>query len=186
MRKFFYSNVVKKIMVLFLSLFYDKKYLKGYYFDTKRMGFYWCFRSLGNHLWGTNRSVAWPVNPNTLVANGENIFFDIDDLHIFQTPGCYWQAHDAKIIIGKGCYIAPNVGIITTNHDVYDVSKHIAGKDVVLGDGSWIGMNSVVLPGCILGNNTIVAAGAVVTCSFVEGNCIVGGVPARKIKDLNR
>lgn len=42
-------------------------------------------------------------------------------------------------------------------------------------------MNSILLPGVCLGNNTIVGAGSVVTKSFPEGNCVIVGNPARKI-----
>ena len=185
MRKIIYLNIFKNVLRFFFSLVYDRKYVKGYYFDVKRMGFYWCFRSLANRLIGDNRKISWPVHPRTIVSNGKNVIFSVDDLHVFQTPGCYWQAHDAKIYVGRGCYVAPNVGIITTNHDVFDVSKHVKGKDIILGDKCWIGMNSVVLPGVELGENTIVAAGAVVSHSFPEGHCVIGGVPAKKIKDLH-
>ncbi|MBS7109518.1 MAG: hypothetical protein KH076_09760 [Streptococcus sp.] len=46
-------------------------------------------------------------------------------------------------------------------------------------------MNSVILPGVILGDHTIVGAGAVVTHSFPDGYCIIGGNPARIIKALD-
>jgi acetyltransferase-like isoleucine patch superfamily enzyme len=182
MRKILYSKIVRVLLYSFFRLFYDQKYLKGYFFTTKRLGWYWCFRSIFNRTIGSNRNIPWPVNPQTIISNKSKILFDIDDLQIFQTPGCYWQNHDARIIVGKGCYIAPNVGIITTNHDIRDVSKHVEGKDVVLGEKCWIGMNSVILPGVNLGKNTVVAAGAVVTKSFLEGNCIIGGVPAKLLK----
>ena len=45
-------------------------------------------------------------------------------------------------------------------------------------------MNSVILPGVTVGTRTIVGAGSVVTKSFPEGNCVVAGNPAKKIKDL--
>ncbi|MFH4151026.1 DapH/DapD/GlmU-related protein, partial [Acinetobacter baumannii] len=89
----------------------------------------------------------------------------------------------AHIYIGKGSYIAPNVGIITSNHDLADLESHTEGKDVVIGDKCWIGMNSVILPGVVLGNGTIVAAGAVVTKSFKQGNIVIAGVPAKIIKE---
>ena len=88
------------------------------------------------------------------------------------------------IIIGKGTYIAPNVGIVTTNHDTSNLDRHLPGKNVELGKSCWIGMNSVILPGVVLGDNTIVGAGSVVTKSFPEGHCVIAGNPARKIKDL--
>lgn len=77
-----------------------------------------------------------------------------------------------------------NVGIIAANHDFYDLDSHQPGQDVVLGEKCWIGMNSVLLPGVVLGTHTIVGAGSVVTKSFPCGNCIIAGNPAKKIKDL--
>ena len=77
-----------------------------------------------------------------------------------------------------------NVGIITTNHSVKNPDEHDGPKDVRLGEKCWLGMNSMILPGVILGNNTIVGAGAIVTKSFPEGHCIIAGNPARLIRKL--
>ena len=76
------------------------------------------------------------------------------------------------------------MGLITTNHDIKDPSKHVDGQDIVLGEKCWIGMNAVILPGVILGPGTVVGAGAVVTNSFPQGRCVLGGVPAKLIKDI--
>ena len=46
------------------------------------------------------------------------------------TQGNYFQALGAKMIIGKGSWIAPNVGIITENHDIKDPDKRAGGKNV--------------------------------------------------------
>lgn len=81
--------------------------------------------------------------------------------------------------------MAPNVGIITTNHDILDPGKHVPGKPIVIGDNCWVAMNAVILPGVVLGNGTIVAAGSVVTKSFPQGRCVIGGVPAKVIKLIN-
>ncbi|WP_259756635.1 acyltransferase [Pseudomonas sp. GCEP-101] len=102
----------------------------------------------------------------------------------FQSPGTYFQNFKGHIHIGKGSYIAPNVGIITSNHDLMDLDKHSISEDVVIGRKCWIGMNSVILPGVELGDATIVAAGSVVTKSFKEGNIVIGGCPAKEIKKL--
>lgn len=91
----------------------------------------------------------------------------------------------AKLIIGSGTIIAPNCGFITSNHDLNDFSKSAPGKDITIGSKCWIGMNSMILPGITLGDNTIVGAGSVVTKSFPQGNCVIAGNPARKIRDLN-
>ena len=54
---------------------------------------------------------------------------------------------------------------------------------VRIGNDVWIGGNVTILPGVTIGNNVVVAAGAVVT-KDVPDNTLVGGVPARKIKDI--
>lgn len=111
--------------------------------------------------------------------------FDPDDMQNFQGPGNYFQGIDGKIIIGKGSMIAPGSGFITANHDFTCLLNHTQGKDIVLGDHCWIGMNAVLLPGVQLGPHTIVGAGAVVTKSFLEGYCVVAGNPARIIKKID-
>lgn len=77
------------------------------------------------------------------------------------------------------------MGILSANHDIYDQRKYNAAP-ITIGDYSWIGMNSVVTAGVILGPRTIVAAGAVVTKSFPEGFCILAGVPAKIVKYLDK
>ena len=56
---------------------------------------------------------------------------------------------------------------------------------MVIGDECWIASNAVILPGVHLGKHTIVAAGAVVSKSFPEGWCVIGGIPAKVIKRLD-
>ena len=98
-------------------------------------------------------------------------------------PGSYYQSF-GKITIGKGTYIAQNVGIITANHDLHNLDLQAEAKDVIIGERCWIGMNSIILPGTTLGPHTVVGAGSVVTKSFEEGNCIIAGNPAKIIRNL--
>lgn len=88
------------------------------------------------------------------------------------------------ISIGPGTYIAQNVGLITENHDVNNLDEHQEPQNISIGSNCWIGMNSVILPGVVLGDKTIVGAGAVVTSSFPKGHVVIAGVPARVIKEL--
>jgi acetyltransferase-like isoleucine patch superfamily enzyme len=185
MKKIVYSRVFLWLISAFMSIFYDKSHLKGKYFYEKRMGWLWAFKGLPSRLIGKNRKVPWPVSKYCTISNFRNIEFHPDSINIFQSFGTYYQSHDAKIRIGKNVHIAPNVGIITTNHDIYNPAKHVCGKDITIGDNSWIGMNSVILPGVTLGINTIVGAGSIVTKSFEQGNCVIAGVPARVIKHLD-
>lgn len=168
-------------------LIYNEKYIQGKYFDEDCKGWRWIISGLiFQKILGVNRNVPWPVSHNILINNWKQIKFHPDDLHIFQTGGSYFQAQNAEIVIGKGTWIAPNVGLITTNHDIYNLEQHDTGREIILGEQCWIGMNSVILPGVELGPHTIVGAGAVVTKSFIEGYCIIGGVPAVLLKKIDR
>jgi acetyltransferase-like isoleucine patch superfamily enzyme len=132
---------------------------------------------------GYNRYCYWPVNRTSVVVGAQNIFAGIETSPGYM-PGCYIQGI-GKIYIGDYTQIASQVGIISANHDLYDNRAHIV-KDVVLGRYCWIGMGSIILPGVRLGDNTIVAAGSVVTKSFPQGYCVIGGNPAKIIKELDK
>ncbi|APH04881.1 maltose acetyltransferase domain-containing protein [Bacillus weihaiensis] len=92
-----------------------------------------------------------------------------------------------KIIIGDNCMVAPGVHIYTATHPLDPIERN-SGKEygipVKIGDNVWIGGKAVINPGVSLGNNIVVASGAVVTKSF-PSNVVIGGNPARIIKDLN-
>lgn len=92
----------------------------------------------------------------------------------------------APVRIGDYCMIGPNTLITTVNHPLTPKGRRerlAQGKPVTIGNDVWIGGNCTILPGVTIGNNVIVAAGAVVT-KDVPDNCVVAGVPARKIKEL--
>ena len=130
-----------------------------------------------------NKNVPWPCHPSTRVLCPQNIKFHPDNLDNFLSPGCYFQAIGI-IEIGRGTYIAQNVGIITANHVFDNLDEHQEPKGVSIGENCWIGMNSVILPGVCLGDKTIVGAGSIVTKSFPEGHCVIGGNPAKIIKKI--
>ena len=169
-------------------LWYDKKYLTGQHFDRWHYtdGWRWILRYwFGQKVLGRNRHVPWPCPPSVHIAVPQNIIFDPDDLHSINTEGAYLQGIGATITIGKGTEISFNSGFITANHDMLSKHRsHTEGKPIVIGPHSWIAMNVMILPGVTLGPYTIVGAGAVVTKSFPEGNCVIAGNPARKIRDL--
>jgi acetyltransferase-like isoleucine patch superfamily enzyme len=125
----------------------------------------------------------WPVHQTSQVINPKNIYCGIETCPGF-SAGNYIQAM-GKIYIGDYTQIAPNVGIITGNHDLYDNSKHII-KDVEIGKYCWLGMGSLIMPGVVLGDYTIVAAGSVVTKSFKNGYCVIGGNTAVELKKLDK
>lgn len=166
-------------------IFYDPKYLSGRWFDQTLMGWKWVLKDIiWQKIFGFNRSVPWPVSPFIRISNPAHLEFHPDDLNNFQSFGVYFQNFSATIKIGKGTYIAPNVGLITANHDPMNVDKHLPGKDIVIGENCWIGMNSIILPGVTLGPRTVVGAGSIVTKSFPDGYCVIVGNPARIIRKL--
>ncbi len=172
--------------------YYDRKYLTGKYFESKyhrilAYGWKWVYYDgKMRKLTGNNSDVPWPVSASSRVINASNIEFHPDDLNNFQGNGNYFQAMGARIVIGRGTWIGPNVGIVASNHDIYNPDDRAEGKDVIIGEKCWIGMNAVVLPGVKLGDHTVVGAGAIVTKSFEEGYCVIAGNPARIIKNLNK
>ena len=92
----------------------------------------------------------------------------------------------APVHIGDYVMIAPNTLITTVNHPMNPSGrrKHLGiAKPVTIGNDVWIGANVTILPGVTIGNNVVVAAGAVVT-KDVPDNVLVGGVPARIIKEI--
>jgi len=162
-------------------LAWNKKYLRGRHFEQSTRGWRWAWRGFWlQKVLGFNRHVPWPCSPFIHVFHPEGIEFDVDDLNNFQTFGCYYaNAPGGRIAIGKGSYIAPNVGIISANHDPRDPSQMLEPKAVVIGKSCWIGMNAVILPGVTLGSHSVVGAGSVVSTSFRRGYGVLVGVPAR-------
>lgn len=183
-------SITKQIFAVFskytVGLFYESRYLRGKWFENSTKGWRWCWKNFFmQKVIGYNRHVPFPVSHRNNIGIVSHIIFDPDDLNIFQNFGCYFQAYDGYITIGHGTWIAPNVGIITQNHDINNLSKHEKAKNVVIGKNCWIGMNSMILPGVTLGDHTIVGAGSVVTKSFPEGNCIIMGNPAGFKREVN-
>ncbi len=79
---------------------------------------------------------------------------------------------NSKVRVGKNCRIHVDV-VLGQGKDADDIPK--------LGDNIHIGPGVKIIGGCVIGNNTVIAANAVVTKSFPEGNCTIGGIPAHKI-----
>lgn len=92
----------------------------------------------------------------------------------------------APVNIGEHCMIGPNTLITTVGHPLSPQGrrKKLAyGKPINIGDNVWIGGGCVILPGVTIGDNSVIAAGAVVTKNVPE-NSVVAGVPARVIKNI--
>lgn len=129
-------------------------------------------------------SVGEHVNilPGFTCDNGRNIFVGDDFLANYNVT----ILDILPVRIGAHVMIGPNTLISTINHPMTPMGRrrHLGiARPVTIGNDVWLGGNVVILPGVTIGSNVVVAAGAVVTRD-VPDNTLVGGVPARKIKDL--
>ena len=88
------------------------------------------------------------------------------------------------LTIGDNVNLGSHVSIYTREHDVNSPTFAETGGPVVIGDRAWVSSHSVVLPGIVIGEGAVVAAGAIVT-KDVAPYTIVGGNPAKPIGRRN-
>lgn len=89
------------------------------------------------------------------------------------------------LTIGDSVNLGSHVSIYTRQHDVDSPDFAEVGGPVVIGDHAWVASHAIVLPGISIGEGAVVAAGAVVT-KDVEPYTLVGGNPARPIRQRDR
>lgn len=102
-----------------------------------------------------------------------------------------WIGHEVLIVggradvtIGANVDIAARVSIVTGSHELFGIPGRAAGKGfsrpIQIMDGVWIGAAAIILGGVVVGQRSMIAAGAVVHRD-VPARAVVGGVPAREI-----
>lgn len=101
--------------------------------------------------------------------------------HVFINHGLTVMAR-GSIEIEDDVMIGPGASLLTANHDLHDHQVLLCGK-ITIQRNAWIGAKAMILPGVTVGENAVVAGGAVVT-KDVEPNTVVGGNPARLLKRL--
>lgn len=173
--------VASTVLLAWYGLFFDRDILSQTLAEQGILGTERCYRQAfwRQKVLRFNANAPCPVAPSTAVSRYDHLSFTNGQVRNLLSPGCYFQNFGAPIIIGRDVYIAPNVGLITANHDLDDLASHAKGEAIRIGDHVWIGMNAVILPGVSLGPGTVVGAGAVVTRSDHGGDCRLLGSPAR-------
>ncbi|HWV25399.1 MAG TPA: DapH/DapD/GlmU-related protein [Thermomicrobiales bacterium] len=137
-------------------------------------------RALISELIGRPVDETFSVFPPFYADFGKNISLGKD---VFINSGCRFQDHGG-ITIGDRALIGHAVVMATLNHDLAPEKRAtIHPRPIVLGNDVWIGANATILPGVTIGDNAVVAAGAVVTKDVPE-NTIVAGVPAKVLKRI--
>jgi acetyltransferase-like isoleucine patch superfamily enzyme len=88
------------------------------------------------------------------------------------------------ITIEDNAMIAPRVNLSSENHPIsIESRKTLPAGHIHIKQNAWIGANATILPGVTIGENSVVAAGSVVS-KDVPDNCVVGGIPAKIIKKI--
>ncbi|HLR69028.1 MAG TPA: sugar O-acetyltransferase [Virgibacillus sp.] len=91
-----------------------------------------------------------------------------------------------EVHIGENCMLAPGVQIYTATHPLHPVERNSGkeyGKPITIGNNVWIGGSAIVNPGVNIGENVVIASGSVVTKNIPD-NVVVGGNPAKVIKEI--
>jgi len=126
------------------------------------------------------RTIFYPgvwIAPGRNFVVGDDVDFALD---VVVTSG-------GGVLIGDRVLIGYRTQILSTNHVIPKDLQRIFGaghekKQVVIESDVWIGANCIIIPGVTIGEGSVIAAGSVVTKN-VEPFTVVGGTPAKKIKD---
>lgn len=138
-------------------------------------------RQLFSELIGKPVDASFGMFPPFYTDCGKNITVG---KNVFINTGCRFQ-DQGGIRIGDHVLIGHNVVLATLNHDFAPYNRAtMHPAPIHIKDRVWIGANATVVPGVTIGENSIVAAGAVVT-KDVPPNTIVGGVPAKVLKRID-
>ena len=162
-------KLIRFLTLKFGSLFYDIKYLE--YLDSTRI----IQSFITQKIFRINSNVKFPCGWRVSIHHPQNIIFDSSDIMNFHRQGNHFCAK-SSLYIGKGTIIGPYAALVTAKNLTYEENFEIN-----IGKNCQICLRSIILPGVVLGDYVIVAAGAIVTRSFGDYS-IIGGNPARLIR----
>jgi len=131
---------------------------------------------------GFNRSVPWPVHFTSTVLCADRIEKG-DNCDPGDSQSNYIQAFNG-IKFGSTIELGPGVAIISANHDTSDFLESKKERPIEIGSNTWIGANSVILPGVCIGDHVVIGAGSIVNKDIPSYSVAVGN-PCRVIKKLN-
>lgn len=138
-------------------------------------------RRLFSELIGNEVDEGFNLFPPFTTDCGKNIHLGKG---VFINSGCRFQ-DQGGITIGDYSLIGHNVVLATLNHNLNPKKRaNLIPSPIKIGKRVWVGSNSTLLPGIIIGDNAVIGAGSVVT-KDVPANAVVAGVPARIVKTID-
>ena len=103
---------------------------------------------------------------------------------------CQFAALEGTTLkVGNDCMFSHNIRLRTSDsHSIVDSKGNRINysKNIVVGNHVWVGLESLILKGSVIADNSVVAARATVNKQFEQSGCIIAGAPAKQIKeDIN-
>ena len=143
-----------------------KSHIRGYYYSK-------IFKSCGKKRPFINRGVVLSCPQN--IECGSNVTIN---------PQCYFAAKGG-IFLGDNVTLSAGAKILSSSLKVENgvIQKRHIHKPVILKNNVWLGAGAMICPGVTVGENTIIAAGAVVT-KDIPSNQVAAGVPAKVIRQI--
>ena len=143
------------------------------------------------------RSIAFHADiklnyPYTGLGQHSLVFKDEESVYVNNIPkSAIFNTRSGKIVIGHNTVFGEDVMVLTGKHNFIseistDNELHAVpedGRSITIGDNCYIGSGAIIIGPVTIGDFAVVGAGAVVTKNVSE-RTMVGGVPAKKIKDL--
>ena len=138
-------------------------------------------RKLMSTLIGEELDEGFGLFPPFYTDCGRNIHIE---KNVFINSGCHFQ-DQGGVYIGEQTLIGHNVVLATLNHEINPSHRaDLHPKPIHIGKKVWIGSGAIILSGVSIGDNSIVAAGSIVT-KDVPPNVVVGGNPAKIIRSID-
>lgn len=149
-----------------------------------------------NHCRPNDQKNRQTILKELLGSCGNHVFIE-DGLHMSYGSHVYLEDYfyanfnltiidDGEVHIGDRTMIGPNVTICTTGHPVNPMYRKMAAHyslPIHIGKNVWIGSNSVILPGVVIGDNTVIGAGSIVTRNIPE-NVVAVGNPCKILRSI--
>jgi maltose O-acetyltransferase len=130
----------------------------------------------GSVFWGTPE-IAGQGNIYSRLNIGQGCWFN---------KGCFFDLSDS-VLVGDSVSVGHEVLFLTSTHKIGPATRRagdLYARPIQIGNGSWIGSRSTILPGVTIGEGAIVGAGALVI-EDVAPQTLVGGIPAKVVRVLD-